>query len=256
MLFVYVLKIVYTVIMTNTTNTTIKRRRRVVNRAGLPMLAYLRVSTAAQAASGLGLDDQASAISAWANRQSPHPGIVIGATHQDASTRASGSAAKRKGLQAALTEIREGRAAGLVASKIDRLGSGSDVTLLAEEAKRDGWRLVVLDVGLDTSTSAGMLVLGVLAACAAFERERIAERHISWKHQARIRGTHRGAHAASRDVADRIIRMRREGTAYRTICEDLTALKVPTVKGGQWLPASVRSVELTRRRELEAQANG
>lgn len=252
MLFVYDLKIDYSDSMTNTANTTIRRRRRVVNRDGLPMLAYLRVSTAAQAASGLGLDDQADAIDSWATRG----GVIIGATHQDASTRASGSAAKRHGLQAALSEIREGRAAGLVASKIDRLGSGSDVTLIAEEAKRDGWRLVVLDVGLDTSTTAGMLVLGVLAACAAFERERIGERHTAWKHQARIRGTHRGAHAADRALADRIVLMRHQGLTYRTICDDLTALGIPTMKGGPWLPASVRSVEITRRRELDAQANG
>jgi DNA invertase Pin-like site-specific DNA recombinase len=235
--------------MTTTQNTPTKRRRR-VNRAGLPMVAYLRVSTTGQAASGLGLDDQAAALTAWATGF----GVQIAATHQDASTRAAGSAASRPGLQAALAEIREGRAAGLAASKIDRLGSGSDVVALAEEAKRDGWRLVVLDVGLDTATPAGMLVLGVLASVAAFERERIGERNAAWKHQARIRGTHRGAHAADRKIADRIIRMREKGDSYRAIAAALTAAGTSTARGGAWLPASVRSVEITRRREIAAQA--
>ena len=169
--------------MSETTNTPTKRRRRRITRDGLPMVAYLRVSTRGQVASGLGLDDQTAVITAWATAHS----IEVATTHQDGATRAAGSAAKRVGLQAALADVREGQAAGLVASKIDRLGSGSDVVALAEEAKRDGWRLVVLDVGLDTATPAGMLVLGVLASVAAFERDRIGERNRAWKAQARVR---------------------------------------------------------------------
>lgn len=235
--------------MNTTEDTTPKRRRRRVNRDGLPVIAYARVSTSGQVASGLGLDDQLAAITAWATAN----GATVAGVEQDGSTRAAGSAATRRGLQAALTEIREGRASGMVASKIDRLGSGSDVVALAEEAKRDGWRLVVLDVGLDTATPAGMLVLGVLAAVASFERDRIGERNRAWKHQARVRGTHRGAHAADRVIADRVIAMRDAGESYRQIVAALDADGVPTMKGGPWRPSSVRSVEITRRREIAAQ---
>ncbi len=237
--------------MNEVPNTPTKRRRKRVNRDGLPMVAYLRVSTRGQVASGLGLDDQVAAITAWATGQV----VTIAGTHQDGATRAAGSAAKRTGLQAALVEVREGRAAGLVASKIDRLGSGSDVVALAEEAKRDGWRLAVLDVGLDTATPAGMLVLGVLASVAAFERERIGERNRAWKHQARVRGTSRGAHAADRGLADRIITLRSEPMTYRAIAAVLIAEGAKTPRGGTWYPASVRSIERTRALEIAAQAS-
>ena len=237
--------------MSAPTSTPIKRRRRRISRDGLPLVAYLRVSTRGQVASGLGLDDQVAAISAWATGQ----GVEIAATHQDGSSRAAGSAAKRAGYQAALADVRECRAAGLVASKIDRLGSGSDVVALAEEAKRDGWRLVVLDVGLDTATPAGMLVLGVLASVAAFERERIGERNRAWKGQARVRGTHRGAHAADRALADRIIAMRDDGMTYRAVAAALAVEGVEKPRGGTtWHPANVRSIERTRTAEIEAQA--
>jgi DNA invertase Pin-like site-specific DNA recombinase len=237
--------------MTPHENAPIKRRRRRVNRDGLPMVAYLRVSTRGQVASGLGLDDQVAAITAWANAQS----VTISATHQDGTSRVAGSMAKRAGLQAALAEVRSGKAAGLIASKIDRLGSGSDVVALAEEAKRDGWRLVVLDVGLDTATPAGMLVLGVLASVAAFDLERIGERNRAWKHQARVRGEVRGAHAADRTLADRIIAMRDEGMTYRAIAATLIDEGVEKVRGGTtWHPSNVRSIERTRRLEIEAQA--
>ena len=151
-------------------------------------------------------------------------------------------------------DVRSGNVAGLVAAKVDRLGSGSDVVRLAEEAQRDGWRLVVLDIGLDTASPTGMLVLTVLAGVAAFERERIGARNREWKAQARVRGTHRGAHAADRAVADRIIAAREAGRSYRAIAADLDADGVPTARGGKWQAASVRSVERTRRLEIEAQA--
>lgn len=240
--------IVYAMGMSETTNTT-KRRRRRIERDGLPMMGYVRVSTRGQEASGLGLDDQIATLAAWATAHGEQLDVA-----QDTATRAAGSAAKRAGLQDALAAVRDGSHAGVVAAKLDRLGSGSDVVALAEEAKRDGWRLVVLDVGLDTATPAGMLVLGVLASVAAFERERIGERNRAWKQQARVRGTHRGAHAAARELADRIIADRDAGGTYRTIAAELAAEGIEKPRGGTtWHPANVRSIEITRRREIHAQ---
>lgn len=231
--------------------TTIKRRRRRrVDRAGTPMLGYLRVSTEAQAASGLGLDAQADTIARWATLTGLAPVTMT----TDVGTRRAGAAHQRKALQDALVEIREGRASGIVVAKLDRLGSGSDVVALAEEAKRDEWRLVILDINLDTSTPAGLMVVGIIAALSSFEHSRIGERNSAWKHQARIRGSSRGAAAAPRDVADRIILMRTEGLSYRAIAAALAADGVPTLHGGAWQAASVRSVEITRGKEITAQA--
>lgn len=241
--------------MNTTTDTPTKprRRRRKYDRTGLPMAGYLRVSTRGQAASGLGLDAQRDALTRWAAAD----GVALD-IHEDAGrSRAAGNLEHRgPGIAMALADVRRGAAAGLVAAKVDRLGSGSDVVRLAEEAQRDGWRLVVLDIGLDTASPTGMLVLTVLAGVAAFERERIGARNREWKQQARARGTHRGAHAHDRAIADRIIALR-EGAgrkSYRAIAAMLDAEGVPTARGGKWQAASVRSVEHTRRMEIEAQA--
>lgn len=227
-----------------------RRRRRKHDRTGLPVVGYIRVSTRAQAASGLGMDAQRDTITRWAQAE----GVEI-VTYEDGgrSRKAGNLETRGDGIASALAEIRAGRAAGLVAAKVDRLGSGSDVVALAEEAQRDGWRLVVLDIGLDTASPTGMLVLTVLAGVAAFERERIGARNREWKQQARARGTHRGAHAADRGTADRIIAMRDEGQTYRAIAAALDAEGVPTKRGGKWQAASVRSVERTRRMEIDAQ---
>jgi len=234
----------------NTPEKPRQRRRRKHDRTGLPIAGYVRVSTRGQAASGLGLDAQRETITRWAAAE----GVAL-EIHEDAGrSRAAGNLEDRgEGIAGALVEVRRGAVAGLVAAKVDRLGSGSDVVLLAEEAQRDGWRLVVLDIGLDTASPTGMLVLTVLAGVAAFERERIGARNREWKHQARVRGTHRGAHAADRTTADRIITDRGEGMTYRAIAAALTADGVPTKRGGAWQPASVRSVENTRHLEIAAQ---
>jgi DNA invertase Pin-like site-specific DNA recombinase len=64
--------------------------------------------------------------------------------------------ANRPGLQAAVTKVRSGAASGLVVSKVDRLGrNAGEVLALADQADREGWRLVILDVGLDTATTSG-----------------------------------------------------------------------------------------------------
>ena len=84
--------------------------------------------------------------------------------------------ARRPGVTAALAAIRAGAAQALVCAKVDRLGrSAAEVLALGEAAQREGWRLIVLDAGLDTSTPAGELVLTALAMAARFEHRRISE---------------------------------------------------------------------------------
>jgi hypothetical protein len=84
---------------------------------------------------------------------------------------------RRAGLQAALAEVKTATVDGIVVAKIDRLGrSSADVPGLVERAQREGWRLVALDVGLDTTTPAGELVAAALAMAARFEWRRISGR--------------------------------------------------------------------------------
>jgi DNA invertase Pin-like site-specific DNA recombinase len=163
---------------------------------------------------------------------------------------------RRSGLQAAIAEVAAGRAGGIIASKIDRLGrSSADVLGLVERAQRERWRLLVLDVGLDTATPAGELVAAALAMAARFEWRRISERQ-SEKHAAlRRAGRPRGREAASRQVAAIVEALRAEGLSFAAIAAELELRNIPTVRGGaRWYPASVRSVLRTREAELAAQA--
>lgn len=235
----------------NAPTTRRRRSRKQVDRSGLPFAAYVRVSTAGQARDGVGLDAQRAALEAWAVAQ----GVAL-VVYEDAGV--SGSATRRPGLDAALAAVDAGECAGLVVSKLDRLGRRTVHLLeLAEQADHDGWRLVALDLALDTATPAGRLVLSVLAAMAEFERERIAERQREKFHQLRREGRVRGAKAADRELADRVVAMRDEGATYQAVADALMAEGIPTPAGGTtWHPSSVRSVYLTRSREREAQAEG
>jgi DNA invertase Pin-like site-specific DNA recombinase len=85
--------------------------------------------------------------------------------------------AKRPGLSRALEMLRTGEADTLVVAKLDRVArSSADIALLLESAKREGWNFIALDLGVDTSTPEGTLVVGIMASIAQWERARIKER--------------------------------------------------------------------------------
>jgi DNA invertase Pin-like site-specific DNA recombinase len=83
----------------------------------------------------------------------------------------------RTGLAAALEDVESGAADALVVAKLDRLSrSLLDFAALMERSRRDGWSLVALDLGVDTSTPSGEMMANVLAAFAQFERRLIGQR--------------------------------------------------------------------------------
>lgn len=65
----------------------------------------------------------------------------------------------------------------LVVSKLDRLGrSVIDVLNILERIKECGAQVKLLDLGMDTTTPAGEMMLTVMAAFAQFERRMISQR--------------------------------------------------------------------------------
>lgn len=65
----------------------------------------------------------------------------------------------------------------LVVAKLDRLSrSMLDFAALLQRAERDGWTLVVLDLGIDTTTPQGKLVGHMVVALGQWEREIIGLR--------------------------------------------------------------------------------
>jgi DNA invertase Pin-like site-specific DNA recombinase len=76
-----------------------------------------------------------------------------------------------------LRACRAGEAAGIVTAKLDRLSrSVIDFAKLLAEARKRGFKIVALDLGLDLSTPQGELVANVIASVAQWERRIIGQR--------------------------------------------------------------------------------
>ncbi len=102
------------------------------------------------------------------------------------------SATQRPGFQKLLERMEPGDT--LVVTKLDRIGRDSiDVQQTVQRFEAEGMRLVVLQLGnLDLTSSAGALMVKVLAAVADFERELIIERTQAGQARARAEGKHMG----------------------------------------------------------------
>lgn len=140
------------------------------------VLGYVRVSTAKQEVSP---EVQKKACHDWYQQQTaknawPAGSRWLGCLEDKAVSGEVGLFQRPKG-QHILTELERGDV--LVASKMSRLFRSSIDALKTIEALREsGIQLVMLDVGIDTSTITGKAMLGMLAVFFQFERELIAER--------------------------------------------------------------------------------
>jgi DNA invertase Pin-like site-specific DNA recombinase len=81
----------------------------------------------------------------------------------------------------------------LVATEVSRLGrTTAEILLLADSLQKRGAHLRILNLGIDTATPAGGLVLTMMAGLAKFERQVLRERQRRGIDAARLRGTHLG----------------------------------------------------------------
>ena len=122
----------------------------------------------------------------------------------------------------------------LVAAKIDRVSrSTSDFARLLDHAEKKGWKVVVLDVEVDTTTAAGRLVVEVVSAAASFESRRIGERQRAVHAVRRSQGKRAGqAPLLPGAVRSRIAADRADGISLNAIAAALNDEAVPTAKGG------------------------
>jgi DNA invertase Pin-like site-specific DNA recombinase len=207
---------------------------------GARAVGYLRVSTDEQADSGAGLAAQRAAIEAEAARR----GWMLIEVEVDAG--ASGkSMAGRPALARALGAVSSGAADVLLVAKLDRLSrSLLDFASLMARSQAEGWALVALDLGVDTSTPAGEFMASVMASAAQWERRIIGQRTRDALAAKQAQGVRLGRPPAiPAAVVQDMRRYRSGGASIRAIAQRLTADGVPTVSGGSvWSPSTVQRV--------------
>jgi DNA invertase Pin-like site-specific DNA recombinase len=134
---------------------------------------------------------------------------------------ASGARDDRPGLAECLRYLREGDT--LVVWRLDRLGRSMRhmVNTMAELAER-GVTVRSLSDGVDTSTSAGRMIAGVLSALAEYERDSIRERIALKLDYARSQGRVGGRRPKLTPEQTALARrMRDAGESAATICKTL-----------------------------------
>lgn len=202
-------------------------------------IAYVRVSTAEQAAEGASLDAQAVALTEAAERK----GYRVEVVREEGK---SGKAlAGRPALAAALDRLRTGEAAALYAQRLDRLSrSVADFASLLDRAKRQGWTVAVLDADVDTATPSGEFLVNVLASAAQYERRIIGARTRDALAQRRREGVRLGRPSLlPSSVVSRIVTDRAAGMSLPAIAAALTADQVQTAHGGdRWHASTVAKV--------------
>src|SRR5215469_8294291 len=130
------------------------------------------------------------------------------------------SVAHRAQLEAALDFIREGDA--LVVSKLDRLARSTQHLLeIADRVKGKGAHLHVLNLGMDTSTATGKLLLTVIGAIGQFEREMMLERQREGIAKAKSEGKYKGRAPTARAKAVQAQALAQQGVGATSIAKQL-----------------------------------
>jgi DNA invertase Pin-like site-specific DNA recombinase len=227
--------------------------------AGQRLVAYERVSTARQGASGLGLEVQRKVIEDFAASR----GAKVQARFTEVE---SGRKADRPELAKAL-HLAKVTGATLVIAKLDRLSRNAAFLLALRDS---GVRFVAVDM-----PEANDLTVGIMALVAQAEREAISRRTKEALAVAKARGVKLGnpngaeslrragkggaafratvsanAAAFAADLAPVLADIRAAGhTSLRAIAAELTARGIRTRRGGQWGVGNV--MRLLRRSEAE-----
>ncbi len=203
-------------------------------------IAYHRVSTDRQGASGLGLEAQRAAVlhhTAPGQLAAEYTEIESGKKHTN-----------RPQLLAALQECRRKRAT-LVIAKLDRLGRNvAFISALMESGA---------DFECCDNPHANRLMLHMLAAFAEHEREQISQRTKAALAAAKARGVKLGnprplealdkasvVHVARRPAPEvlRIMRsLEGQGISHRAIARELNRLNIKTGRGCQWFGVTVKA---------------
>ncbi len=130
------------------------------------------------------------------------------------------SVAKRKQLEAAIEFVREGDV--LVVTKLDRLARNvRSLMEIVQELDRKKVGLRILNLGMDTQTPTGKLMLTVLGGIAQFEREIMLERQREGIAKAKNEGKYKGRGGIEQAKRIEILNLNTQGLTKAKIASQL-----------------------------------
>lgn len=206
-------------------------------------VAYYRVSTDRQGASGLGLDAQRQSVSRY---------VADRALLAEFREIESGRSERNRPQLAAAIELCRKQRATLVIAKLDRLAR--DVHFISGLSKA-GIEFVAVDM-----PQANRLTVHIIAAVAEHEREMISARTKAALAEAKRRGTKLGNPNWQKTIAraweatrakvgapapqtlDLMRQLRIEGKPYRAIASHLNSMGLRTPRGFLWHNETIRDL--------------
>jgi DNA invertase Pin-like site-specific DNA recombinase len=208
---------------------------------------YARVSTQMQVDDGVSLDAQEKQLKYAAESQ----GYEVEMLREEG--RSGKNITGRPVLTAALESLDKGEAEALFVTRLDRLArSTRDFLSIVDRSHKYGWRLALLDLGLDTATYQGRFVVTIMSAMAEMERGMISLRqkdvHQDRRDNKKVWGVDLGPlPLVDKSISERISSDRTLGLSYKAIAEKLNSEGVKTVLGGvKWYPSTVRHIYLRK----------
>jgi len=208
---------------------------------------YARVSTQMQVDDGVSLDAQEKQLKYAAESQ----GYEVEMLREEG--RSGKNITGRPVLTAALESLDKGEAEALFVTRLDRLArSTRDFLSIVDRSHKYGWRLALLDLGLDTATYQGRFVVTIMSAMAEMERGMISLRqkdvHQDRRDNKKVWGVDLGPlPLVEKSISERILSERTLGLSYKAIAEKLNSEGIKTVLGGvKWYPSTVRHIYLRK----------
>lgn len=212
---------------------------------------YARVSTNMQAEEGVSLDAQEKQLKAAAEAAG-YDAVVL-----REEGRSGKSITGRPVLTKALNDLDEGKAQAMYVTRLDRLArSTRDFLGIVDRSHKYGWRLALLDLGLDTATYQGRFVVTIMSAMAEMERGMISLRQKDVHEDRRSKGKVWGVDIGPKTGLDESVRReiwnrRNSGDSFNNIAKWLNDSEIPTTnKGKQWYPSTVRHVFMAFSKEI------
>jgi site-specific DNA recombinase len=206
-------------------------------------LLYARVSTSMQVQDGVSLDVQERTL-----RQAAEFAGYKNVQLVREEGRSGKSIKGRPALRGALADLESGKAHALFVTRLDRLSrSTQDFLTIIDHSQKYGWRLVLLDLNLDTSSYQSRFVVTIMSALAEMERSIISERqkdvHSDRRSQGKVWGVDLGPKKRlPQEVLNRIYDEKAAGTSMNGIARKLNAEGIPAAYGGKWAAGSIKYV--------------